>query len=349
MKKELIKGALAVVLASASLIMSGCASAGALSGVTPKVEIIMDTYVNYQIDPASGKKYETVCDSLSDKGKNLEKNLLSRHEAESEISKINESAGSTDGYLLSEEMEEYITACLEISKETEGAFDISLGALIQLWNIDEAAKNEAVGSDEFVVPTEEEINKAKALCGYEKIKIDNHRIYIPEGMILDLGAVGKGILLDEFAKESGKIKNGFISAGGSIETFGIKNGGGDWFIGVKDPRSDDPTPVVALPLPGGCVISTSGDYERFIMKDGVRYHHILDPRTGRPADSGLASVTVVLKEDDNSGLISDALSTAIFVLGEEKGKALADKYKAYVLTIGTDGSKDSYGSDYITK
>ncbi len=338
-------------LLSAALITGGCGTSGGSAYENAgSTQILMDTYVSFEITPASGKKYDKVCSELASKGKKLEKDVLSRHEAESEISKINASAGSTDGYPLSEEMEEYLTACLEISKETEGAFDISLGALIKLWNIDEAAKNADNGegsTGDFTIPDAKSVKAAKKLCGYEKITIDNHRIYMPEGMVLDLGAVGKGILLDEFAKESESVRNGFISAGGSIETFGEKDGGGTWNVGIKNPRSDDHMPADILQLPGETVISTSGDYERFVFVSGVRYHHILDPETGYPADSGLASVTVCLKCTENSGLISDALSTAIFVLGEEKGKELADKYKAYVEMIRTDGEIVRYGSENI--
>ncbi|MCR4618025.1 MAG: FAD:protein FMN transferase, partial [Lachnospiraceae bacterium] len=223
-----------------------------------------------------------------------------------------------------------ISKCLEISKATDGAFDITLGAVIDLWDIEGAIKESA----EFKVPTDKEIKDALDKCGYEKVKIQDHRIYIPEGMILDLGAVGKGIFLDEVMSEKEKISRGTLTAGGSVYCIGQKLTGEAWVIGIKNPF-DTSGSMINTSVSPDSVVSTSGDYERYIESDGIRYHHIIDKSTGYPADSGLSSVTVIMPA--GNGLLSDALSTAVFILGADRAQELADKYGAQIIMITSSG------------
>lgn len=133
---------------------------------------------------------------------------------------------------------------------------------------------------------------------------------------------GKGVALDEIRKtleEYPEVSGAVISVGGSILTYGNKPEGGTWQIAVTDPLEPSQSAGV-LTLAGGYCVSTSGDYERYVEVDGVRYHHILDPRTGSPARSDVAGVTIVTKD----GFLSDALSTACFVLGSEEGQKLLE-------------------------
>ena len=125
-------------------------------------------------------------------GNTMEKESLSRRISTSEIAKINRSAGTTDGYLLSGDMEELLSRCFQLSEDTGGAFDITLGALISLWDIDSYAAGDKDEAD-FVPPSDGEIQKALEYCGYDKVRIEDHRIYMPKWMSLDLGSVGKGI------------------------------------------------------------------------------------------------------------------------------------------------------------
>ena len=285
---------------------------------------------------ANGKgSGEAVWKKLTDDGARLEQEILSRRIDSSEIAALNASAGNEEGFEVSPELEYYLRFCISVSEESGGAFDITVGALSRLWSIDEAALNP--GS--FVLPSQEDIEQASANIGYTKMRIDNHRVYIPEGMSIDLGAVGKGIYLDdalEILQEN--CTYGVISAGGSILTCGYRAGGDKWKIGIANP--DGGSEVVAtLLVEGNAFISTSGDYERFVEYENVRYHHILDPRTGYPADSGLCSVSVVVPGDiEDGGLLSDALTTAIFVLGEAEGMKLAESYGAGVLLVRNDGT-----------
>ena len=239
-------------------------------------------------------------------------------------------------------MARLLQACLELGRRSGGNFDISLGQLTRLWNIDKwaAGENEVI----FGIPSEEEIQEALRLCGSAKIRLtgdgpdassEEFRVYLPEGMQLDLGAVGKGLALSAVSSllgEETRITGAVVSLGGSILTWGEKPDGSPWKVGVMDPF-DTASNVGILTLEGEWCISTSGDYERYVEADGVRYHHILDPATGYPADSGVKGVTI-LAED---GLLSDGLSTACFLLGPEEGIALAAEYGAEVLFVMEDG------------
>ncbi len=268
-------------------------------------------------------------------GNELDKKVLSWRSESSEIAAINSSAGSVEGYELSEDMEALIVQCLKMSAQTDGAFDITVGALTKLWDIDgwASGENEADGA-EFVPPSKEEIDEALNVCGYEKVKVEDHRIYLPYGMSLDLGAVGKGIYLDKCKDTFDNNVSGIVSAGGSILTCGKKPDGGKWNIGINDPFGTKDI-YGSIEVDGEICVSTSGPYERFVTYEGVKYHHILDPHTGYPADTDLSSVTIV----SQSGLISDALSTACFVLGEKGAYEIAEEYGAEIYTISNDGSE----------
>lgn len=152
-------------------------------------------------------------------------------------------------------------------------------------------------------------------------------IYIEDKCTIDLGAVGKGIACDvvqDYLKKQKEVSGAVVAVGGSILLYGSKSDGTDWNVAVQDPRGQDGEAMGVLSLAGTTNVSTSGDYEKYFMQDGKRYHHILDPSTGYPAESGLISVTVV----SESGLLSDGLSTACFVLGKEKGEKLLESYGA---------------------
>ena len=291
-----------------------------------------------------GKEDPTV--ELVNLGNSLERDLLSRRIETSEIARINASAGDPKGYPLSQEMEELLGTCLDISEKSGGAFDITLGTVIELWDIDGWASGERGDVEAFTPPGTDEIAKAMENCGYQKVRIADHRIYLPEGMILDLGAVGKGLYLDKCREMAKEDVRGIVSAGGSILTVGDKADGSDWKVGITNPFGEELYGTAFTK--GYKCVSTSGNYERFVEYDGVRYHHILDPATGYPAwvvfdsnnelpdssGTGIASVTIV----SESGLLSDALSTACYVLGEDKGMELANTYDADILIIRNDGS-----------
>lgn len=253
---------------------------------------------------------------------------ISRNIETSAIAKLNKTQ-SASSYAAAN----IISKCNEISKLTDGAFDVSVGALSSLWNFD--------GNDLSDIPPKDgELKKALATVGYEKLKVSGNDISCEKGQQIDLGAVGKGAACDaalEYLEKSG-VKGAVISVGGSILAYGSRNKAGDkWRVAVRHPRENGAY-IGVINISQGFV-STSGDYEKYLELDGVRYHHILDATTGRPANSGLISVTVVC----DSGVLSDALSTACFILGEEKSRELLQKYDAAAVFVDEELNVTTYG------
>lgn len=279
-----------------------------------------------------------ITDDILQKLNDLEQNELSWRLENAEVARINAAAGE-GATTVSPAMAEWLERCLQISKESAGAFDVSIGRLSRLWDIDTWAAAE--DPQDYELPGQEEIAQALATAGWQEISLEQqtdgtNAVRIPAQMQLDLGAVGKGVALDEIRKvleEHAEVSGAVISVGGSILTYGSKPEGGTWQIAVTDPL-DPSGSVGVLTLDGGYCVSTSGDYERYVEVDGVRYHHILDPRTGAPARSDVAGVTIVTRD----GFLSDALSTACFVLGSEEGQKLLEKYDAEGLFIDHEGT-----------
>lgn len=240
---------------------------------------------------------------------------ISRFNEESAVYSLNTKGETSDKSVL-----QIIDGVKTVSDDADGAFDITVGGLSDLWSI---------GKEGERIPTEKEISDALESIDYKKIRIENGTVYYEDG-IIDLGAVGKGFACDLIKAylSSENVKGAVVSVGGSILAYGDYNDKGDkWSIAIRHPRSESEF-LGVIRLDEGFV-STSGDYERYFEKDGKRYHHIFDARTGMPASSGLISVTVVA----DSGLLSDALSTACFIVGEEKGKALIEKYGASAIFV----------------
>lgn len=265
----------------------------------------------------------------------MERDLLSWRLETSEIYRINETAGSPEGVVVSERLSPILSECLALSEKSEGAFDITIGGVTRLWNLDVWAASE--NQDAFEVPEEAAIRAALENCGSGKLHWEEEKslLYLPEKMSLDLGAVGKGIALDgllEKLQANKKVGGAVISVGGSVLVYGEKPDGSSFRIGIVNPFQPSEY-LGTLELKGEWCVSTSGDYERYVEKDGKRYHHIINPDTGYPAESGLCSVTVL----SGSGFLSDALSTACFVLGSEKRKVLAESYGAEAVFVEKDG------------
>lgn len=277
---------------------------------------------------------ETAVSDISAILRRLEEDELSRRLDTAELYAINSAAGEDAGIEVSEEMSQLLDRCLDVWKESDGALDVTIGAVVGLWDIDSWAGE---GKDAaFMPPADEELQAALAACGSEKLRKQKRMLFLPEGMQIDLGAVGKGIALDRiltYFEEHENITGAIISVGGSILTYGQKPDGTCWRVGVTDP-ADTASNIGTLKLEGQWCVSTSGDYERYVEVDGVRYHHIIDPATGCPADSGVAGVTILSRD----GFLSDALSTACFILGAERGIPLAEHYGAEALFVGKDGS-----------
>lgn len=337
---------LCMVILCLSLLMTGCSAKNKLASKKrpwQNTDFAMGTVISQNIYGEDGKEIgKQVLDTI----KELEKNISWRIK-DSEIAAINKSTGSDTGLEVSEKVAKWIKESTDVYEKSNKALDITVGPVARLWDI---------GGENPRVPSEAEIKKALSLVDGSKLNIEEKQvIFGTEKGQLDLGAVGKGIACDEIAaalNESGKLGkiNGTFSVGGSVLLYGRKPDQSAWKIGVQDPRGEDGQNMGFLTISqeekDQIYISTSGDYEKYIEKDGVRYHHIMDPRTGYPAESGLISVTIISK----SGFLSDALSTACFVSGLSEGKKLAEAYGAEAIFI--DEEKTVYttsgAADYFT-
>lgn len=238
--------------------------------------------------------------------------IFDAHDPASALSRLNASAG---GMTVPDELADVVSLAARVSEASGGAFDFTLLPVSTLWR-----NAEARGS----LPTGEELAAALALRGAGSVSVVREDgaavVRKAPGQTLDLGGIGKGAaemtLLSYLSAESG-APYGVLSFGGNVAVFGEKPDGTPFVIALRDP-SDPSGTAAELELSGGEFVSVSGDYERYYEIDGEKYGHILDPETGFPADGGLLSVAVVTHD----GALGDALATALFVLGEEKGMAL---------------------------
>lgn len=263
----------------------------------------------------------------------LEKEHLSWRIEDSEVASINACAKEEKGMVLSPAMQADLALIWQVSEKSEGALDVTIGEVTRLWDLDAWAADASRITD-FQEPETRKLQECLRNTGYEKVSLQEDKIYLPDGMCLDLGAVGKGIACDrlgDMLKECEEITGAVLSVGGSIVTYGSKPDGSSWNVAIMHPRKEG-SYLGTLSLQGEWYVSTSGDYERYVEKDGVRYHHIMNPATGYPADSGVCSVTIL----SDSGLLSDALSTACFVLGVEEGMKLAQEFGAEGLFVTSD-------------
>ena len=239
--------------------------------------------------------------------------LISSWDPDSETSLINKNAGIKP-VKVSLELFNLIERAKQISVITDGAFDISYSSMDKIWKFDGSMKYK---------PTEAKIKESIAKVGYDKIILnaENHTVFLKQkGMKISFGAIGKGYAADK-AKElliSKQVVAGIINASGDLTTWGTKASGEKWLIGIANPLSKDKI-FSWLPVVESSV-ATSGNYEKYVVIDGKKYSHIIDPRTGYPS-IGVNSVSIFNK----SAELCDALATAIFILGKEDGIALINK------------------------
>ncbi len=232
----------------------------------------------------------------------------------SELYRLNSSAYN-NAVAVSDMLYELIETGLKWAEATDGALDITVGKLIDLWGI---------GTENPRIPSADEINAVAAENGWQKVILDSENktvMFTDKNIKLNLGAIAKGhagnLLRDSLIQNG--VTEGTLNLGGNIVTIGLKNGTEKWKIGVADPNSPD-TGISAKLSVGQTAVVTSGDYERYFEQGGKRYCHIFDSKTGFPADSGLRSVTVICEDS----FTADCLSTACFVLGKDKAEKLIE-------------------------
>jgi len=260
--------------------------------------------------------------------------LISDWKPDSQVSLVNQNAG-IQPIKVDREVLELTKRAIYFSKVTNGAFDISFAAMDRIWKFD--------GSMEKI-PTQEAIQKAIEKIGYQNILLDeeNATIFLKKaGMKIGFGSTGKGYAAQKARTymQSLGIKSGIIDASGDMTTWGTQPNGTPWRVGITHPfKRYKMADVLSM---GNAAVTTSGDYEKFILIDGIRYSHIINPKTGYPS-TGLTGVTVIGPDAE----MCNGFSTSIMVLGKKEGLALINQQKDYAALLITDKGKIIRSKNY---
>lgn len=245
--------------------------------------------------------------------------LLNFYAEDSELSAVNRNAGIAPVKVAADTLE-IIKAAVFAGEQTEGGFEVTLGPIVKLWNFNEK-----------IIPSGAQVKENLAAVGYENIVIDegSSSVFLKkEGIQIDLGGIIKGFAADravEVLKKNG-IEDGIVAVAGDIRTFGSQLNGKPWRIGIQNPRQQgNKDALLATVDLKDESISTSGDYQRYFIENGKRYHHLLNPKTGFP-ENRCQSVTIIAE----NAASTDAFATGIFVMGPEKGLVVLE-------SLGMDG------------
>lgn len=261
---------------------------------------------------------DEAADAVQQEVYRLEK-LLSVTENSSDVALLN-----CGGYKrISDETDELLHSALTISERTGGAFDPTVYPLVRLWGFTEATQR---------VPSQDELQAALSHIGIENVDAQDGFAELKNGAQLDFGGIAKGYAAERCVSilQAAEVEAALLALGGNVQTVGSKPDGTPWAIGIADPTQPEQS-LATLRFTGSLALVTSGGYQRYFEENGVRYHHILDPKTGMPAQSGLASVTVLAQ----SGTLADALSTALFVMGLDEATEFwraSDDFEAVFIT-----------------
>ena len=297
------------------LLLTGCSA----SEPCRRELMAMDTFMTLSVYAQSPAAGEALLEEAAGEIRRLE-GLLSVTDPGSEIYQVNHGGAVS----LSEPVRELLEKALELCRETGGALDITVYPAVRAWGFT---------TGEYRVPEEAELSALVERVGYGRVALDGDRLALPEGVELDLGSVGKGWTGDRLTalfREAG-VSSAIMELGGNVQALGTKPDGSPWRVAVQAPGGGY---AGVLEIADKAVV-TSGGYQRYFEQDGETYIHIIDPATGRPARTGLASVTIVA----DSGLQGDGLSTALFVMGREKAEAFWRGNPEFdFILLGEDGT-----------
>lgn len=300
-----------------ALLLSGCSTQSKSEEEYTASVFAMGTYMTLT---AYGESAETALTISEDRIKELEA-LWSTTDKNSDIYKVNQNGGTRTK--VSEETAEILQFALEMAEQTRGSLDPTISPVVTAWGFI---------NREYDIPTEGELTDLLQNIDYEKVLLEGTFVTLPDGMQLDLGSVGKGYtgdIIAELLKEQG-VTSALLDIGGNVQMVGRKPDGSRWRLGIQNPFGEGSLGI--LESEDGAVV-TSGNYERyFIGEDGKQYGHIIDPSTGYPAESGLASVSIIAKE----GKLCDALSTAMYVVGLDEATEYWKENGGFEMLLVTD-------------
>lgn len=307
------KLSLAIISLIVTTTIVGCGNNNVSNSSSPltQTDFLMGTVVKISL---YDKKDQNIINKGFDRIKQLE-NEVSVNKEGTDLDKVNESAGKAsvkvkdDTYIITK-------TGLDYAKLSQGSFDITVGPIVKLWSI---------GLPEAKVPTQSEIDEKLKLVGYKDLQVNDSdkSIFLKRsGMAIDLGGIAKGYAADvtsEVLKQNG-VKSAIIDLGGNIFAIGSKPDGEPWKIGIQNPFDSRGQIVGSIEVKNKSIV-TSGIYERFIEKDGKKYHHILNPFNGYPYDNEIAGVTIV----SDKSIDGDALSTTVFSKGLKGGMGFVEE------------------------
>lgn len=284
------------------LLLTGCQSTPQLQ---EKDGFLLDTYIKIKVVTADEALLPAAFETIE-----RYEAQLAWQRSDSELSQINQAAGK-QAVTVSDTTYQLVEQAKQLAAESDGAFDPTIGAVTKLWQI---------GTENPRKPTVTEIATALPNVDYHKIQLDDKQrsVYLREpGMSLDLGGIAKGYITDQLVKQlkGAGVQQGVLDLGGNLYLLGERPTGGKWRAGIKSPFAAKKL-VGQLTVKNQAVV-TSGGYERYLKVAGKKYSHLLDPQTGYPVKSDLASVTIVAPH----AMLGDALATAVFVKGSQAGLA----------------------------
>lgn len=315
-----------VVLCSLLFFLNSCSlESGQNEAVTQKL-FGMDTVVDITV---YGENAQQAVTKANEELVRLE-NLLSVTKDESDITKINQNAGIKTA--VSAEVMEILSKAQTVSKQTGGIFDVTVYPVVKAWGFT---------TDERHVPDERTLQALLPHVDYNKLLLDfdENTVSMEQNMAVDLGGIAKGYASQKIAdtlKQNG-VQSAVLNLGGNVQTIGRKPDGKNWGVAVEYPGTQEHFARVDV---GETSLITSGAYQRYFEENGKKYHHIIDPRTGMPADSGLKSATVVCGDP----VVGDALSTALFIMGTRGAQEYYNQYGGFDYILLTEDDEV-----YITK
>ena len=322
------------------ILLTSCAAVKPTEPVSRDI-FAMDTYMTVT---CMGDRAEEALDKAEAEIKRLDA-LLSVGNESSEISAINRDGEGQ----VSDESRSMIEKSIEIYNGTDGAFDITVYPIMEAWGFTDG---------NFRIPDSAELTDLLSAAGTDKLTLDGDKITLGEGQGIDLGGIAKGYTSDrltEIFADCG-LDYGIISLGGNVQFYGAKPDGSPWRCGIKNPYNTED--LIAVLTVDDVAVITSGGYERYFTgEDGNTYHHIIDPKTGISADSGIVSATIISK----SGTLADGLSTACFVMGVDRASeywrtrsqdfdmVLVTESGEMYVTAGLEGKVETSCDVYIIK
>ncbi|WP_446728848.1 FAD:protein FMN transferase [Photobacterium sp. SP02] len=334
MMKLFTRAAMLLVMA---LVVSGCSEQRQLIHLTGST---MGTYYSIKLIEQEGLPSEVALQKEIDRRLELVNDQMSTYREDSELSQFNQHQ-SREPFAVSADTATVVQEAIRLAKLTDGALDVTVGPLVNLWSFGPEARPD-------VVPTDEELDARRQEVGIEHLKVQGNALIkdLP-GLYVDLSSIAKGYGVDVVADyiASLGVNDYLVEIGGEIRLKGKNLEGVPWRIAIEKPTEDGSRSIQEVVEPGEMAVATSGDYRNYFEENGVRYSHLINPITGKPITNRVVSVTVMHPKC----MTADALATAFSVMGEEKAIALANQENWPVLLIvSTDEGFKEYASDAFT-